>query len=250
MSGKRKEAPEGDDSVAKKAKPELPPGYVCKVCGAVGDHAVYKCPHKIKKKHLAILADGTAISTKPTPDVVPEKVEQVVDSEEVSETSKNTLYISGLPFDITREEMVYYLSGKYPTNHEGTAKHAPLCDLGDGEINFKDVKLVMFDDNKKKCKGIAFVKFQNEEDLEKCLLASGQDLNGREIRIERVVKRPAPASSSTRSQNTDGPKQKKSKGCYRCGQQHDPSTCYNARICYRCGSTDHISTACPKKKQN
>jgi len=249
MSSKRKEAPvasEGNGE-SKKVKTELPAGYVCKICGLVDDHAVYKCPNKIKKKHLAVLDDGSVISTKPTPDVP--VLKPIVVEEEVSETSKNTLYVSGLPFDITREELVYYLSGKYPSNHEGTSEHKPLCDLGEGEISFKDVKLVMFDDNKKKCKGIAFVKFQSEDDLEKCLLASGQDLNGREIRIERVVKRPAPTSSH-QPRDPNAPKQKKSKGCYRCGQQHDPSTCYNSRICYRCGATDHISTACPKRNQS
>lgn len=235
------------DADAKKPKSsDLPAGYVCKICGAVDEHAVFKCPKKIKKKHLAILADGTAISTKPTVDVVP--IAKVVDNEEVSETSKMTLYVSGLPFDITKSNLVYYLSGKFPEGIEGNTKHDPLCDLGDSEIHIKDVKLVMFDDNKSKCKGIAFVKFQSEEDLEKCLLCSGKELNGREIRLERIVKKAPPVVSNSHQQN-DGPKQKKPKGCYRCGQQHDPSTCYNARICYRCGSKDHISTACPKRKQ-
>lgn len=102
-----------------------------------------------------------------------------------------------------------------------------------GKLTTKRVKLVMFDDNSKKCKGIGFVRLSSEEDMQKCLDANGIVFRDRIIKITRVLP----------SEN-DG----KKKACYRCGKMHDPLTCNNPRICYRCKSTSHLSSDCPLKK--
>jgi len=101
------------------------------------------------------------------------------------------------------------------------------------KLTTKRIKLVMFDDNTKKCKGIGFVRLSSEGDMEKCLEANGVVFHDRIIKITRVL-----------PSDNDG----KRKACYRCGKMHDPLTCSNPRICYRCKSTSHISSDCPLKK--
>ena len=222
---------------SKKAK-QLPPNYKCKICGVENEHAVYNCPLKIKKKDLVVTETGEVCRP-----VVVNKTVAVnnVTEPKYIEDNSLTVYISGLPFDITKDDLIYYLTGVHPTNTELVNLEPPLCKCT-GELKFRSVKLVMFDDNSHKCKGIAFVKLANIDDLNTCLAASEKMLNNRVIKIVKSINKPAPVVEAA-------PKRKQ-KGCYRCGQLHDATTCTNPRICYRCKSTEHISSNCPLKKSS
>ena len=222
-----------ESATSKKAKP-LPPNYQCKICGVLNDHAVYNCPLKIKKKDLIVNENGELC--RPVGVSHPVKIEA---EPKYIEDSSLTVYISGLPFDITKDDLIYYLTGVHPTNTELINLEPPLCKCT-GELKFRSVKLVMFEDNSRKCKGIAFVKLANMDDLNTCLAANDKMLNNRVIKIVKSANKPAPI--------VEAPPKRKQKGCYRCGQLHDAATCTNPRICYRCKSTEHISSNCPMKK--
>jgi len=194
---------------SKKFKP-LPSGYVCKICGMEDHHAVYACPHKIKK-----YSNQEKSSTELC----------------ISETSKSvqTVFISGLPYDLNREALIKYLSD------EG-------CMLN---LTKKDIKLVMFEDNPKKCKGLAFIKLHDDE-VTKALALNGKKFGVLNLSVE-LVDGNRPKSTKKSHKNVTN-NEKNVKRCYRCGMLHDPSICSNPRICYRCKSTEHLSSVCPLKK--
>lgn len=230
-------ASNSSSNAVKKSKP-LPPGYVCKVCGAKDDHAVYNCPNKIKNFGKVSSSSVQNSAQSSSFEVVKAEANETeaVESNAVESTTSMSVFISGLPFDIKRESLVSFLV------EQG-------CNAASLDAK-RDVKLVMFDDNPNKCKGIAFVKFHEEEQLQQCLQISGTKFGKMSLTIERVTSRPKPAGKPV-SRVNEREKKKSSgpKGCFRCGMQHDPSTCTNPRICYRCKSTEHISSQCPFKKQ-
>ncbi len=206
---------------SEKKPKQLPDGYICKICGMEEHHAAYDCPHKVKK------------FTK-TPKESNNNNQVANDTEVADEVvaTRHTVFISGLPFDLNRESLGKYLQD------EG-------CEVG---VIKKTIKLVMFEDNPKKCKGLAYVKFQNDEQVEKCLGLNGKKFGPLNLSVERVE------SSRPKTTKKSHPKAvmvhgANAKRCFRCGLHHDPSTCTNPRICYRCKSTDHLSSACPLKKQ-
>ncbi len=205
----KKKVTEGADAVAKvavkPAKP-LPEGYVCKICSMVDDHAIYNCPLKIDKKKAAGAA-ASAVGAK----------------NEVKE-EPTTVYLSGLPFTTTQESLKEYLDKNN-------------CTKG-----ILQIKIVNFDDNKSKCKGIAFVKVATKA-IAKYLKSKvhGNEMNGKIISCELTAKKETVNKKPKPSDSKDG-------RCYRCGEKHDPSECSNQRICYRCKSTEHLSKDCPKKK--
>ena len=205
----KKKVAETADAVAqvavKVAKP-LPEGYVCKICSMVGDHAIYNCPLKVDKKQAA----GAAARA-------------VGEKNEVKEESC-TVYLSGLPFTTTQESLKEYLDENN-------------CTKG-----ILQIKIVNFDDNKSKCKGIAFVKVATKA-IAKYLKSKvhGHEMNGKVISCELTAKKDTVNRKPRPSDSNDG-------RCYRCGEKHDPSECSNQRICYRCKSTEHLSKDCPKRK--
>lgn len=219
----------------KKSKP-LPPGYVCKVCGAKDDHAVYNCPNKIKNFGKVKSSSEKKSSEPSTFEVVKSEPEQSEEAENSAavEPHSMSVYVSGLPFDIKREKLIEFFveQGCNPATIDAK----------------RDVRLVMFDDNPNKCKGIAFVKFHDEDQLQKCLEINGTKFGKMSLTIERVVSKSKPPKPSRDVQKREK-KGGGTKGCFRCGMLHDPSTCTNPRICYRCKSTEHISSQCPFKKQ-
>ena len=217
-------------SSSKKSKP-LPPNYVCKICGAKDEHAVYECPNKIKN-----FGKSKASSENSTFEIVKssEPVEKHASDDTAEHSSNMSVYVSGLPYDIKRESLVAFF-----------VEHGCSATGLDAK---RDVKLVMFDDNANKCKGIAFVKFHDEEQLQTCLEINGTKFGKKSVTIERVVSRPKPTKVDN-ARHIEREKKSGPKGCFRCGMLHDPLTCSNPRICYRCKSTEHISSQCPFKKQ-
>lgn len=213
-SKKVEESGEGESSVAdtsvkvpvKAAKP-LPEGYVCKICGMEGDHAIYNCPNKVDKKETSKVAATNTVGAK----------------NEVKE-EHSTVYLSGLPFTTTQESLKEYLDNNN-------------CTKG-----ILQIKIVNFDDNKSKCKGIAFVKVATKA-IAKYLKSKvhGTEMNGKIISCELTAKKDVVSKKSKPTESKDG-------RCYRCGEKHDPTECANQRICYKCKGTDHLSKDCPKKK--
>jgi hypothetical protein len=201
----------------KKAKP-LPDGYVCRACGESNGHAIYDCPlkkSKIKEK-------------KPKKDIVPAKNETVTDG------SLKKLYVSGLPFSTTSKSLL-----------------TMLLDAGATKITGKDVTIIPFPDNPRKCKGVALVKNVADDDADVCIKLSGTEL-GKKVLDIQIVSNPSPVESKAKSGQSRAETKAKSAGghCYRCGGKHSPSDCQNLRICYRCQKTDHLASACPLKKSN
>jgi len=191
--------------VVNPAKP-LPEGYICKICNMVGDHAIYNCPFKVDKKEAKVAA-----------------VSSVGTKNEVNE-EHSTVYLSGLPFTTTQESLSEYLDNNN-------------CTKG-----ILQIKIVNFDDNKTKCKGIAFVKVATKA-IAKYLKSKvhGTEMNGKIISCELAAKKDTVSKKPKPSDSKDG-------RCYRCGEKHDPAECANQRICYRCKSTEHLSKDCPRKK--
>lgn len=202
----------------KKSKP-LPDGYVCRACGVIDSHAIYDCPLKISKKK----------EKKPTTkDIVAAQIETVTDC------SLKKLYVSGLPFSTTSKSLVKM-----------------LMDAGAIKITEKDVTIIPFPDNPRKCKGVALVKNVTDDDANECIKLSGTEL-GKKVLDVQIVTNPPPAESKAKSGQSRTETKTKSAGghCYRCGGKHSPSDCQNLRICYRCQKTDHLASACPLKKSN
>jgi len=182
----------------------LPIGYVCNACGVCNDHAIYNCPMKVSKK----VGKGNPDMSSPSK----------------AESEMNTLYITGLPFDMTTSKLLQLLK---------------TC--GATDILPKDVKIIPFPDNLKKCKGIAFVKCTNESDIIQSLELDGTALGTKTLRVQRV-------SNNASSKSAQKSSAMASNRCYRCGKVHPPSECPNPRVCYRCMKTDHLSSNCPLKK--
>lgn len=199
----------------------LPDGYVCRACGESNSHAIYDCPLKISKKE-----EKNEIKEPLLPQI------------ETTESSLRKLYVSGLPFSTTSKTLVKM-----------------LLDAGAMKITEKDVTIIPFPDNPRKCKGVALVKNVTDDDANTCIKLSGTEL-GKKILEIQIVSNPTPTdskgnSSQIRTQNKD--KKAKSAGgghCYRCGGKHSPADCTNPRICYRCQKTDHLVSACPLRNSS
>jgi RNA recognition motif-containing protein len=206
------------------AEKPLPAGYVCNACGMAGSHAIYNCPLKKKKRDLAGATDaGSCNITNNTNERKKPKLVDADNSLEPSSNFKSSLFISGLPFEVSKNDVIQIIT-------ESGCIDVP---------SHKDIKLVMFDDNSKKCRGLCYVKLKSEEDFKKALKLNGKLIGSKRLSVQRSESRqktkPAPVSLQKR--------------CYRCGKPHDPSTCNNPRVCYRCGSNEHLSTNCPQKSK-
>lgn len=231
----------------KKEKKPLPPGYTCKACGMKDDHAIYDCPQKIKKlkkeTNETNETEGEALS-KPTTS------NKTTSSSSITPTASvlpiipklKSIFLAGLPFDITKEKIIELILEDNP--------HRPLKDLAT-----KDIILLCFPDNPKRCKGIGYINCSNDEDYERVL----STLNGKKVGKLNLSAQPSDEkkiqqnAQQNAQQNGHGMNHKVNKEprkprCYRCGLEHDPATCENPRICYRCRSTEHISSQCPHKK--
>lgn len=214
------------DRVPKEKKP-LPPGYVCKACGAADEHAIYDCPLHKKQKQ----------KKKKGPEADDSK-EDEGDEEEKGKKETLVCYIDGLKFNTDVARMLMILAEKECV---GVAP--------------KGVTIVPFPDNKEKCKFV-LVAFASLDDSRRCV----EQLHGQ--RIDDRLVRAYFYSPKVQQKDGGGDKAKyKSKGkfksgadkmaakrCYRCGGEHDPATCNEARVCYRCRSTEHLSSACPLRK--
>eukprot|EP01038_Epipyxis_sp_PR26KG_P011339 gene11339-15204_t len=236
----------------------LPVGYVCKACGIANDHAIYNCSRKLKKKKLDVNSNGNdnsndvsplSIKPKSTANTIPFN-DQENKPVKVRSDSTTTLFVSGLPFTFTKEQLQDLLQQKLNdyTNEDN--------DL----IPIQDINLIMFADNPKKCKGVAYVKIptiekqsylqlnnivigtnpKNQQDLLLKIEENTTRLNS----VKKVKKTKVKLESNEKNENNS---KIQKKHCFRCGLLHDPSTCLNPRICYRCKGTDHLSSSCPMK---
>lgn len=186
----------------------LPPNYTCNACGAVDKHAIYNCPIKI-----------------------PLKKKKKAESELPPQSC--TVYIDGLPFDTDIQKLTEFL-----TEHNSST----------GIKQPRGIHIVPFDDNPKKCKGVAFVTYDTAELAASCITAiHASHLNNRVIKAV-PEHQPAPP---LHSKPKFIPKQGEvfQKRCFRCGGLHDSLGCSEARVCYRCRGTDHLSFDCPLKRK-
>lgn len=230
-----------------KAKKPLPPGYVCKACGMVDDHAIYNCSKAIKKekKDVKEAAPVETPEQKEEAKVIAKQefkakvVAAAVDAENTKPSQPLTVFISGLPFKIKRTTLIDIFQKK---------------GFADG-LQGKDVKLVMFEDKPEKCRGLAYVTFKTDEDYKQALKLSGMDMEGRTLQIVPCAvhksetpqgNKPFVKGSFNKAKLPEGVE--KIPRCYRCGMLHDVNQCTNKRICYKCKSTEHLSSQCPNKK--
>ena len=189
-------------------KKELPPGYVCKICGS-SEHSIHDCSHKISK-----IASTSSSSEDKT---VTKKVKDSKNGNVSSNSNSLKIYLTGLPFDFTKPK---------------------LKDLFQSEsCSIAHIQMVMFPDNPKKCKGVAFVTMHDAISIQNAFKLNGRELEGKILKVEKVVVK--------KKEVVTKPKVKR---CFRCGSpDHEPTVCTNPRICYRCKSFEHLSSNCPKK---
>lgn len=234
-----------------KAKKELPAGYVCNACGAVGQHAIYECPQKVSKKKAKKADAGESEATKSTNESAA-KPAASSSSEAAATTADNeadtaapaikTVFLSGLPFDITKDKLLKTIESISDA----------VCNLSQ-----RNITLLCFQDNPNRCRGIGYVNCEHEDDFQRCLQLQGMTIGKMTISAQES-KLPAkqPHHQAVADMGPNGGKgpsaqAKKAKGpprCYRCGQMHDPATCSNERICYKCRQPGHLSSQCPNKK--
>lgn len=224
----------------KAAKP-LPPGYVCNACGMKDDHAIYNCPLKVSKKEGDKKSGSTSNSATTTTSSAPAvTAAATMANENNSSTSfKKYVFVSGLPFDMTKARLLELIDENDPAN--------PI------DLELRDIFIVTFKDNPHKCRGLAYITCHSKAQFDKVLTVHGKKL-GR-LNISAVESATSDGSARKPIENSEllakGQKVKRQGGprCYRCGGDHDPNTCENPRICYKCRGTDHLSKDCPKKKK-
>ena len=180
------------------------------ICKACGSdsHSIHDCPRKISKSN----PKASASTTTPSSSSKQSKSEKI-----------KKIYISGLPYDTTKASIKELLE----------SDESNPCFIS-------YVNLVCFEDNASKCNGQAFVTLKDQSSVDNALLLNGKNMGKTVLKVQKVR-----IDNTSSAENTSSLKKKR---CYRCGADHDPSTCNNPRICYRCKSTDHISTMCPQKK--
>lgn len=249
-------APEATATAAPaKAKKELPAGYVCNACGAVGQHAIYECPQKISKKKAkkADAGEGETTTATSEPKVAKAAAAAASSSSEAASSATTseaettgpaikTVFLSGLPFDITKDKLLKTIESISDA----------VCNLSQ-----RNITLLCFQDNPNRCRGIGYVNCEHEDDFQRCLQLQGMTIGKITISAQES-KLPAkqPHHQAVADMGPNGGKgpssqAKKAKGpprCYRCGQMHDPATCTNERICYKCRQPGHLSSQCPNKK--
>lgn len=209
---RKKRKAEGENLETKSST--LPPGYQCKICGDFS-HSIYDCPQRVPRKKLE---KGISVEDKAS-----------TASNNFKSEENESVYMSGLPFSTTKESLDEFLRA------EG--------------FEPSSIKLVPFEDNSSKCRGIAFISFADCSTAKRALALTGRSLGKKTITVEpfvinksKKVKRASEEPEKTFKKKANG------KRCYRCGQLHDPASCVNPRICYRCQSTEHLSSACPLRK--
>jgi|EP01033_Poteriospumella_lacustris_P015170 hypothetical protein len=245
-------APEAAEPV--KAKKELPAGYVCNACGAVGQHAIYECPQKVSKKKAKKAAAGesetkdstaepTVAAATPAASSSSEAAASTADSQaDPAAPAIKTIFLSGLPFDITKDKLLKAIESISDS----------VCNL-----SLRNITLLCFQDNPNRCRGIGYINCEHDDDFQRCLQLQGMTIGKMTISAQES-KLPAkqPHHQAVAGMGPNGGKgpsahAKKAKGpprCYRCGQMHDPATCSNERICYKCRQPGHLSSQCPVKK--
>jgi hypothetical protein len=239
-----------EDETVEKIKKPLPPGYVCKACGAVDAHAIYDCTLKLSKKKKAAAAKKEIKSEN---DNTQEDGQQQQDEENV--TASYSLFVSGLPFDANKHEFLKFLQSSLSQSKQERDEEENN-EVTTVKLTPRDIILLNFTDNPSKCNGLGYINCANEEDFQSILGLNGVKYGKLKLSIvpssqPKKSKKDLAASFDSRSK-ADKKKGKLSgegqKRCYRCGQLHDPKTCANPRICYRCRQNDHISSNCPLKK--
>jgi hypothetical protein len=234
-------------SVEKIKKP-LPPGYVCKACGKVDDHAIYDCTLKVSKTKKGNASKQT-VNSKDNNDQG--DGQQQDDDENVS--ASYSLFVSGLPFETNKHEFLKFLqSSVSQSKQQDEVDDEKNTEVTTVTLSTRDIILLNFTDNPSKCNGLGYINCANEEDFQKILGLNGMKYGKLKLSIvpssqPKKSKKDLAADFSKRANKKKG-KEEGQKRCYRCGQLHDPKTCPNPRICYRCRQNDHISSDCPLKK--
>jgi hypothetical protein len=191
----------------------LPQGYICHACGK-SDHSIHDCLLKVSKKGKSVRNNQDKQVEKTTNYNI--KFTNFV----LEKMPTKKVIITGLPFDISRKVLKSMLEKD--------------------EIDARFIHLVTFDDNKAKCKGIAFVSVKDESSLGKLLQWNGREYLSRFLKVELV--KVIDERSNLKNKSSTGL-------CYRCGEKHEPAACTNPRICYRCKSIEHLSSHCPHRKK-
>jgi hypothetical protein len=220
-----------------KTKKPLPPGYVCNACGKKDDHPIYECPLKIKKKG----SEGASKKSEPRKETEDDDKSDMEDNEpeEKQEIAPWSLFVSGLPFDTNKNELLKFI--KSSLNND------------DFTLTTRSIILLNFPDNPSRCNGLGYINCSNEEEFQQCLSLNGLKYGKLALSIAPSTQPKKSAKKEKDNQNQSSLKKQKrdknEKRCYRCGQAHDPKLCVNPRMCYRCRGTDHLSSECPQKKK-
>ena len=106
-----------------------------------------------------------------------------------------------------------------------------------GPVKF--VNVITFEDSKR-CKGMAYVSFNDPKGAAAALAMDGEKLGDRWLSINLA---------EVKSEKRKSGPESSGRACFRCGKRgHNPKNCESKRVCYRCKSTEHMSSACPQKK--
>jgi len=149
-------------TTSRRASKPVPAGYSCKACnaaGAAGAHWIVDCPERINKKTGEKVGEKT---------VVERPLGKGKKGASVVNPSERKLFISGLPFEVKKNEVV-----------EIFADYGPI----------KSMQLVTFKDSAR-CNGQGYLEFEDEADAKKAMrVVDGSVFKGRTLKVVKVERR-------------------------------------------------------------
>lgn len=216
-TSKKREITEGTEEVRKKRKHSVKADESSDSCGSDNDSGSDSddASQPVKKEKKEELPTGYICNACKQPGHAiyncPMKVSRK------RKEKKLTLFISRLPKTWDRNNFKDFLSGE-DIDMNSVVNTKMVMKEGGGDAAFS---------------GVVLLTVEGNAALSKVLQLNGHSIRGRDI----IVKMNEPQQK------------KKPQHCARCGGSHDIATCTNPRMCYRCRGNDHISSECPKKKQ-